>query len=592
MFLVMQSDHRVLYIRRNDMRRIFPGMIISALLIGFLLASCSEPETGFHEQGTVTIHIADDTPKLIGYDGTGAIGGASSINAFRVKVTRLSTGAAIESSWIMTPMDSWTISGLAVGEQYSFHAEGAIAMEDGTYALISSATETRNITENLADITISLTTLDTAEAESLAVTVSRPEKAEGSISISASMTDLSGSEIFSLSGSIEADGLSTVITATKAQQDLIPGLYVMTVAAEDQAGGYWKASDAVRLLPGLPASGSISFTKEDSVDAEIGISDQMGHVIDFEGMPEEIEVPIGGTLRITVPYDSADADDRIWFYVNGTEVTDTVLPTRIESDAGYTYLIPTDLMVKGRNVLTIMVYNGLPYGGGSVQIACMLSPTSGDMTFSITDKLGSIITISLSSIGDSNGTSNISDYQEGISDSLSLSMDLGTMLTGMNISWYMDGEAYAPSVSNGSYGFLFDRKGDHVITMIVEDPSTGSYGSYTFRIDARPVGGHSLNSAQDIFSLSAVDITNGWRVTLNSGTGKTWDNTPCVIHYRATDENLSTSSMTIADMPMRVRTYLNGSSAIVEIPDTANSTYLYIFAEAFGYQPTGIYRFT
>ena len=559
-------------------------MIIAAMLIGSLLASCAEPEAGFHEQGTVTIHISDDTPKLIGYDGSGAIGGSSSINAFRVKVTRLSTGAAIESSWIMTPMDSWTISGLAVGEQYSFHAEGAIAMEDGTYALISSATETRNITENLADITVSLSALDTAEAESISVTVSRPEKAEGSVSISASMMDLSGSEIFSLSGSIAADGSAAVITATKDQQDLIPGLYVMTVTAEDQAGGYWKASDAVRLLPGLPASGLISFTKEDGIDAEIGISDQMGHVIDFEGMPEEIEVPIGGTLRITVPYDSADADDRIWFYVNGTEITDTVLPTRIESDAGYTYLIPTDLMVKGRNVLTIMVYNGLPYGGGSVQIACMLSPTSGDMQFNLTDTLGGTVSLSFPLLSEGGGEG-VEDSQETSwrQSQLSLTLDFGRP---MSYRWYLDGAEYKPSVSGNTY-VIFLTNSEHVLTLVAES-SDGVIGSYSFRIDTRalPDGGGLANAASPDFSLSYSLFSDGWNLVIQPAAGKTWNSERAVVHYLATDQ---ASGISMAMCIDSISTELTASDYTVEIPDADAHGYLYCWLEVQGYQPAGVY---
>lgn len=569
------------------MRRISLYMIIAAMLIGSLLASCAEPETGFHEQGTVTIHIADDTPKLIGYDGTGAIGGASSINAFRVKVTRLSTGAAIESSWIMTPMDSWTISGLAVGEQYSFHAEGAIAMEDGSYALISSATETRNITENLADITISLAVLDTAEAESLAVTVSRPEKAEGSISISASMTDLSGSEIFSLSGSIEVDGLSTVITATKDQQDLIPGLYVMTVTAEDQAGGYWKASDAVRLLPGLPASGTISFTKEDGIDAEIGISDQMGHVIDFEGMPEEIEVPIGGTLRITVPYDSADADDQIWFYVNGTEVTDTVLPTRTESDAGYTYRIPTDLMVKGRNVLTIMVYNGLPYGGGSVQIACMLSPTSTDTQFSISDSLGGTVSLSFPLISGGGGDP-IQDSQESflMSDRLTITLQADQPTS---YSWFLDGEPYTAAVSGTAY-IIELSQGEHVVTLIGESEN-GILSSYTFRIDTRAVPDDlTITQISPDYSLNYNCSGSTWNLIINPASGKSWNGERAVVHYLLTNQNLANYATSHGYCLDSISTELSAEDHTVEITDTVGCTYLYAWLEVQGYGTSAVVR--
>ena len=357
----------------------FRNILRTAIIVVFaiFIIACTEPNAGM-SAGSVTLHFVDGDAKLIGYDGAGAIGNSKEINAYQVRVEKVSDGTVVDSEVLMAPRNSWTVEGLEAGESYIFAVTGSIAMIDGSYVQVASGSVTRTISSDCEDIVVTLATLDTGEATELNVTVVRPEESTGAVSISAVMKKLDGTEGLTFTGSIPDGSETVVISAVSDSYDLASGLYTLWVTATDMAGSIWETTEAVRLFPDIPASGSVSFIETDSSDSEIIISDNLGAPIRFiksDGTlldGTEVTGDFGKAISIDLSeYDAASSSERpitMAIYVNGQKQT-------VGEDytvAGDVYTLSSTDFIEGKNVVTFRASDGTVLGVGTADIHVIL----------------------------------------------------------------------------------------------------------------------------------------------------------------------------------------------------------------------------
>ena len=331
---------------------------LSALCILIVLVSCT---LGNQEPDVVRIQFSDSTPKLIGYDGSLSLDGSDSIDTYRVGITD-PQGTLTYSEWL-SDTGYYEISGLIIGDTYTFTVDGAISMASGEPAIIATESVSHKVVSGTDTVTIALDEFVQAEATNLTVTITPPEDATGPITYTGVLTAPDGT------GEIaRTSTTSTTLTFEASNHDLTAGVYLLTVTA-DNGKDSWKAADAVRLLPNLPASGSISYIAKDAVNSDITIDDQTGHIIRFvrpdgtSPADEEASSWIGGT--VTIDLSDTDATGSTYrVFVNGTELASTAWT--VTSDV--ITLCPTAAMgfIDGRNVVTIFADNGTLFGKGSM----------------------------------------------------------------------------------------------------------------------------------------------------------------------------------------------------------------------------------
>lgn len=348
---------------------------LSALCILIVLVSCT---LGNQEPDVVRIQFSDSTPKLIGYDGSLSQDGSVSIDTYRVGITD-PQGTSTYSEWL-SDTGYYEISGLIIGDTYTFTVDGAISMASGEPAIISTEAVPHKVVSGTDTVIITLDEFVQAEATSLTVTITPPEDAIGTITYTGVLAAPDGT------GEIaRTSTTSTTLTFDASTHDLTAGVYLLTVTADDGTDS-WKAADAVRLLPNLPATGSISFIAQGAVDSDITIDDQTGHIIRFvrpdgtSPADEDTSSWIGGTVTIDLSdTDAAGSTYRV--FVNGTELAST--EWAVASDV--ITLSPTEAMgfIDGRNVVTIFADNGTLFGKGSMDFGVEIGEVV--KTFSFVD---------------------------------------------------------------------------------------------------------------------------------------------------------------------------------------------------------------
>lgn len=361
------------------MRRTFRYLSFILFLM-MLISSCTDPKVT-HVPGTVTVHISDTLAKTIGYDGEGAVDGSKDINGYLITVSEKEGDDSVSSGWIDSSNSSWTISGLRTGRTYVFSADAGIRMTDGTAVVISEAEDvTVDVTDTTSDVSLAFTLLRNAEAEYIELSITPPVNITAPVTYSFSLDTLDGTEIAAGTG-LSADG-SNKLVLSKDDYDLSPGSRILQLTATGSDGNTWTVTDAVRLLPDLPARGTISFKAEDALDdIEIGIEDAGGEII-FDGMNTSVSATLGDTFTITLPEGILRGLEGEYWWLNANGVTigspdvsgKGVTAKYDASNATMEWTIATtdENWVAGQNILTIMVWDGTPFGAGSVNITVEL----------------------------------------------------------------------------------------------------------------------------------------------------------------------------------------------------------------------------
>ena len=327
-----------------------------------MLISCTPQNAG---PDVVRVHFSDGTPKMIGYDGSTALNGSVSIDSYRVGV-QPSGGSVTYSEWFDGETNTYDITGLVIGGSYTISVDGAIAMKEGDPVVISKASSPYTVQSGTNDVYLELSDFVDGEAESLIVTLTPPTSADdaSAVAYTGSLQTMAGVEQASAAAS------GTTLTFTSADHDLTAGLYLLTVTATE-GDREWKATEVVRLLPGLPATGTMAFKGEDGVDVDVSFDDQMGRVIMFAGEDgvsmdgTEVTATVGSEVVVDFTGTDAGTDDvTMRIYVNGIQLTEGAGYTK--SGAVYTLDSTVEGFVEGRNVVTFMASNGKPFGVGSM----------------------------------------------------------------------------------------------------------------------------------------------------------------------------------------------------------------------------------
>ena len=327
-----------------------------------MLISCTPQNAG---PDVVRVHFSDGTPKMIGYDGSTALNGSVSIDSYRVGV-QPSGGSVTYSDWFGGETNTYDITGLVVGGSYTISVDGAIAMKEGDPIIISKASSPYTVKSGTNDVYLELSDFVDGEAESLTVTLTPPSSADdaSAVTYTGSLQSMAGVEQASAAAS------GTTLTFTSADHDLTAGLFLLTVTATE-GDREWKATEVVRLLPGLPATGTMAFKGEDGVDVDVSFDDQMGRVIMFAGEDgvsmdgTEVTATVGSDVAVDFTGTDAGADDvTMRIYVNGIQLSEGAGYTK--SGAVYTLDSTVKGFIEGRNVVTFMASNGKPFGVGSM----------------------------------------------------------------------------------------------------------------------------------------------------------------------------------------------------------------------------------
>lgn len=337
------------------------GFLLSLLLILIFISCSGDP--GAQDTAvpvTVSVYEADEA-KTIGYDGS-VSGVSGKIDSISVSVYgQDSPGTAIAGP-VSIPYSGGTedISiGNLIPDGYTITAEGY----SGTHKLTSDSW-TGWISRDTSAVSIEMKTFS-GKGGGISVTPDFPEGTSGSWALS---WKLMGGEAFgteAYSGSVSAaytagSGVSVELSASADGFDA--GRYILMM---DAASGSetLSAAEAVRLLPGLDSSGTISFGREVSgigEEAILTVSDNTGRVIPVEDGGYSVT---GDSATLTLSGLSAEPTD-VLVYDNGDALSGFT-----ESYTGGTLTIGLSGLSSGVHDVTAIVLDGTASGIGSVRIA-------------------------------------------------------------------------------------------------------------------------------------------------------------------------------------------------------------------------------
>ena len=337
------------------------AILISAILI---LASCAaDAHIGASDwDGTLTVAVRDATPKTITYDGPGAEDGAD-ITHYRVDVIMSGSDTPDATTGFVPAKDgenAFTLSYLVTTEyivrvggyirtgesgtdaDYHLIAEGETVFDArGSVIPESVSVAVGLIDEPAGEISISvMVPADFVDPETLTVT-------DGILSCSLSPADGSGAsaeDSADISGALVSAADGGYSYALSIDGGLTPGIYYLLMSFDGGDGFVYRTMDAVRLLPGLPSSGTVSLDIPLPFESGFSITDAIGSVIDISVS----EPPAAEGSSITVSLERAlGASERIIWFVDG------VYQEASESGSSYTL---TDLE-GGRRSITGVVWD-------------------------------------------------------------------------------------------------------------------------------------------------------------------------------------------------------------------------------------------
>lgn len=337
------------------------GFLLSLLLILIFISCSGDP--GAQDTAvpvTVRVYEADDA-KTIGYDGS-VSGVSGKINSITVSVYgQDSPGTAIAGP-VSIPYSGGTedISiGNLIPDGYTITAEGY----SGTHKLTSDSW-TGWISRDTSAVSIEMKTFS-GKGGGISVTPDFPEGTSGSWALS---WKLMGGEAFgteAYSGSVSAAytaGSGTSVELSAPADGFDAGRYILMMDAVSGSETL-SAAEAVRLLPGLDSSGTISFGREVSgigEEAILTVSDNTGKVIPVENGGYSVT---GDSATLTLSGLSAEPTN-VLVYDNGDALSGFT-----ESYAGGTLTIGLSGLSSGVHDVTAIVLDGTASGIGSARIA-------------------------------------------------------------------------------------------------------------------------------------------------------------------------------------------------------------------------------
>lgn len=348
--------------------RIF--MIATLVAAALLSASCYDSVANAPAcVSGIEIVISDDTgKKTIGYDGS-LTGGRDSINAVSIAIEDALGYEIMDSGWLdMHGTTSYLIDSIDTGN-YTFTIKGAIGAADGTYYQIAEDSYDITITRDTRNIQLPLRSfvdelsgpvgfrlvlpLDSAVSEGVR---------NGTLSwqfIDADMATpyIGNGYSGSISISTEDDEVEVMFSDPDGMPySYEPGVYGLMLTYTDSEGGSWTHMDALRLFPGLPATGEASFNGPLN-DLEITITIDMGLFQD------DIIIPPGGAPA-SVSEDSIEIElpefqegTSVFWFLNGAmlDIEPSLTTGRYEISG----------LLVGPNSITVVVFDGTNLGSGS-----------------------------------------------------------------------------------------------------------------------------------------------------------------------------------------------------------------------------------
>ena len=353
------------------MRKIAIGLAVA--LIAVLFASCSANVQENAVIPSLTVRAVDGTSKaLIGYDGTGAVDSETGITHYTISV-KGSDGSVLlsPSSYLPSSSSTYMLTNVISGT-YTFTVAGYIAMTDGSYTKIAESSETMAVSPSNPEVEVVLDDFVTGVSKALTIDVILPQDFTGNGSYSGTLsweiregvgltgnTADSGTETLSWT---DADTSKTITLYADEASPLTGGRYTfigtLTDSGTGSVGTEKKAIEGIRILPGLPASGSISFLQTGITDSTVTVVDKLGNEIELTGSEGVIDVNEDGSVSVTVtglPEGSA-----IHWYLNGEETSAAV--------SGDTYTLTG--LPGGDSLVEVIVVDGTTSGIGYIAFQC------------------------------------------------------------------------------------------------------------------------------------------------------------------------------------------------------------------------------
>lgn len=368
-------------------------MILTSLAL--IMVSCNEPD--MLEDFTVKnlkIIINQDDDKTIGYDGS-LSDGIKDISHINIMISDETGNVIMDSKWLEKKGDtmSWVINSITTGK-YEFTVSGAIKMTDGQMHVIAKNTSVVSITRSTTQITLSLNTLICEKGTGMNITLELPADMtyseglyKGRFKYQVYESDLTTSiNDAGYSGDIQFTSENTSPTLELKEAVLDPGTYGLkiTLIDENNPGKEWQTVDALRILPGLNATGTVTFNRPEETDFVITIK---------EGVGGEINVTTGDykaavtskTLTVSLPGIENKADV-LWF-VNGAKNNSVMNDDGTWNISGLEF---------GLNIISCLVFDDTALGTGSLSFVAYLDkknlvelPVSELFYINIDNKVGS-----------------------------------------------------------------------------------------------------------------------------------------------------------------------------------------------------------
>ena len=377
----------------------FTALLIAAMV---LLASCEgNPKPSSTEPFSVDVIIAEGAlakQAIVGYDGDALLSGTKDITDYSMTVYRHGSDAPyIEETMQEKVVDgafyedgapyheqTYTIKSIVAGN-YDFVVRGYIGDN-----LVAENRYTEEVTRDKGTVgPFVLETLVDTPVEDITINLSLPadlQASAGSWNASLELKIYQGSTIdskpvqtvtASLTG---ADGsyahVYKLVDGTDGYTALKGGLYTIlaTLTDTNEGSNTYTSVELMRLFPGLPAEGTISFASitGEAEDIDFSIQDRIG---------AEISIQIGGTYKVTdstfqVKLDAVlPADFNVAFYMDGARVA--------AADEGSVYMSRDD--ASGSTVYT---FHSVPAGNHNWTCILLKQDTilgAGSFSFTTTD---------------------------------------------------------------------------------------------------------------------------------------------------------------------------------------------------------------
>lgn len=343
------------------------AIIACAVLASSCYDSVQQSVPGTARNIEVLISASDDM-KTIGYDGS-LTGGKDSIDSVSFSIRDALGYEIMDSGWLdMHGTTSYLIDSIDTGN-YTFTIKGAIEASEGTYYQIAEDSYDVTITRDTRNIQLPLRSFVEELSGPVSFRLVLPLDSavsdgvrNGTLSWQFIDTDMATPYIGegysgSLSISTEDDEVEVMLSDPDGMPySYKPGVYGLMLTYTDSEDGSWTHMDALRLFPGLPATGEASFNGPLN-DLEITITIDMGLFQD------DIIIPPGGTPA-SVSEDSIEIElpefqegTSVFWFLNGVmlDIEPSLITGRYEISG----------LQMGPNSITVVVFDGTNLGSGS-----------------------------------------------------------------------------------------------------------------------------------------------------------------------------------------------------------------------------------